>query len=153
MHSLYFRFCKNAIFQNFGNIIFFRWFAFFFSGQLFSAVSQPICTKFWMNTSSCMRFILSRANCEKLKKPKIGQFFAPVVTFSLVVTKRLNFFEKSLLWWHLECCTFLKMYLWWFRTVWFSQSLSLMERQKRPILRSNILQTVWDTAKVCMKYR
>ena len=50
-------------------------------------------------------------NSQKTKK-KIGQFFAPAVTFSLVVKKRLNFFEKSLLRWHLGCSTFQKMHLW-----------------------------------------
>ena len=69
--SLYFRYCKNAIFQNFGNIIFFRRFAFFifffFSRQLFSAVSRPIYTKFGTNVSSWLRFKQTRAIFEKLK--------------------------------------------------------------------------------------
>jgi len=105
MILLYCRFCKNAIFQNFGNIMFFRRFAFFFSGQLFSAVSQPIRTKFGTNVSSSMRLKQTRAILEKFKNQvttakkhrKIGHFFTPAVTFSLVVTKRLNFFEKSFL--------------------------------------------------------
>jgi len=105
---LYCRFCKNAIFQNFGNIIFFCRFAFssfsfFFSGQLFSAVSQPIYTKFGMNVSSCMRLKQTRAIFEKFKNQvttvkkhrKNGHFFIPDVTFSLVVWKRFNIFEKS----------------------------------------------------------
>ena len=77
----------------------------FFSGQRFSAVSRPIRTKFGTNASSCMRFILRQAICEKLKNQvttakkhrNIGQIFDPAVTFSLVVTKRLKFFAKSLL--------------------------------------------------------
>jgi hypothetical protein len=64
---LYCRFCKKAIFQNFGNIMFFRRVAFFFSGELFSAVSQPISTKFGTNMRSYTRFILRRAFCEKFK--------------------------------------------------------------------------------------
>ena len=75
---------------------------FFFSGQLFSAVSRPIRTKFCTNTSSCMRFILRRAILEMFKNQvtrakkhrKIGHFSDPAVTFLLVVTKRLKFFCK-----------------------------------------------------------
>ena len=134
---------------------------FFFSGKLFSAVSRAICTKFGMNASSCMRLKQTRAIFEKLKNQvtttkkhiNFGHFFSPVVTFSLVVMKRLKFFGKSFLRWHLDSYTFLKMYSRWFRTVWFSQSLTLMEHQKRPILRAIISQTVTVTAKVCMKYR
>ena len=37
------------------------------------------------------------------KHRKIGQIFAPAVTISLVVTKRLKIFEKSFLRWHLGC--------------------------------------------------
>ena len=49
-----------------------------------------------------MRFILRRANFEKLKNQvttakkhrKIGHFSYPAVTFSLVLTKRLKFFAN-----------------------------------------------------------
>ena len=53
----------------------------------------------------------------KVKKPghngqkkhqKIGQIFTQAVTFSLVVTKRLKFFEKYFLRWHLGCYIFQK---------------------------------------------
>ena len=146
-------------FKIWGNIILFSWFAFFFSRQRFSAVSWPICTKFGTNVSSGMRFILRRAIFEKFKNQvtkakkhrNFGQIFTPAATFSLVVTKRLKFFEKSFLRWHLDCYTFQKMSLWQFRTVQFSQTLGSMERRKKPTLRSNISQTVWDTAKVCME--
>ena len=115
---LYCRFCKNAIFQNFGNIIFFCRFA-FFSGQLFSAVSRPICTKFGTNVSSWLRFKQARAIFEKLKNQvttvkkhrNFGQIFIPAVTFSLVVTKRLEIFEKSFRALPLGCYTFQKMSL------------------------------------------
>ena len=110
-------FVKMKFFKIWGNIMFFCWFAFFFSRQRFSAVSWPICTKFGTNVSSCMRFILRRAIYEKLKNQvtkakklrNFGQFLTPAVTFSLVVTKRLNIFEPNNKIWHLGCYTFQKM--------------------------------------------
>ena len=121
----------------------------FFCGQLFSAVSQLICTKFGTNVSSCMRLKQTRAILENFKNQvttakqhrKIGQFFAPAVTFSFVVKKQLNFFEKSLLRWHLGVKPFRKC-ICDSSELWFTQSLSLMEGRKRPILRAIISQTV-----------
>ena len=142
--------------------MFFCWFAFlysfFFSRQLFSAVSQPICTKFGTNVSSWLRFKQTRAIFEKFKNQvttakkhrNFGKIFIPVVTFSLVVTKRLKFFEKSFRAWPLGCYTFQKMSLWKSRTVQFSQTLGSKERRKRPTLAAIISKTVRVTAKVSM---
>ena len=52
------------------------------------------------------------------KHREIGQFFAPIVTFTLTATKRLKSYERNYKH-HLECYTFQKMYLWALRTVWF----------------------------------
>ena len=52
------------------------------------------------------RFLKSSKN--RSRRPKTSKnrsFFAPVVTFSLVVTKRLKMLEKSFLRWHLGYCT------------------------------------------------
>ena len=131
-------FVKMKFFKIWGNIIRHCRFAFFFSRQRFSAVSWPICTKFGTSVSSCMRFILKRAIFEKFKNQvtkakkhrNFGQIFTPAVTSSLVVTKRLKCFAKSLLRWHLDIYTFQKMSLWQSRTVQFSQTLGSMERHK-----------------------
>ena len=133
-------FVKMKFFKIWGNIIRRCWFVFFSSRQRFSAVSRPICTKFGTNVSSCMRFILRRAIFEKLKNQvtmakkhrNFGQIFDPAVTLTLVVTKRLKFFEKSFLRWHLDSYTFQKMSLWQFRLVQFSQNTWLKERHKIP---------------------
>jgi len=56
---IYYRFCKNAIFQNFGNIYTFLlicFFFFFFIRQLVEAIARPIYTKFGTNVSSCVVF-------------------------------------------------------------------------------------------------
>jgi len=140
-------------------LCFFCWFALFFIYFFSRVVSRLICTKLGTNVSSCMQLLLNQAFDQKFKNQvtpakkhrKIGQIFAPTVTFSLIVTKRLKFFEKSFLRWHLGFYTFQKISLRQFRTVWFSQSLGSMERQKRPTLRAIISQTVRDTAKVCME--
>ena len=140
-------------------MICFFYILFFFSRQLFSAVSRPICTKFGTNVSSWLRFKQTRAIFEKFKNQvttakkhrKIGQFFTPVVTFSFVVTKRLKIFEKSFQRLQLGCHSFQKMSLRQLRTVWFKISRGSMERQKRPTLTAIISKTVRDTGKVCMK--
>ena len=68
---IYYRFCKNAIFQNFGNICFsvgLLFFSFFFSRQLVEAIARPIYTKFGTNVSSHVRFRMHFRNLEKVKK-------------------------------------------------------------------------------------
>ena len=129
---LYRRFLQKCNFSKFRYYYVFLSICFiFFPRELFSAVSRPIYTKFGTNVYSCTRFILSRACFEKSKNQvTIGQIFGPALTFSLVVTKRLKIFEKSFLLWHLGYYTFQKISLRQFRTVWFSQSLGSMERQK-----------------------
>ena len=143
--------------------MFFCRFAFFISPADFSkpSVSQPICTKFGTKASSCIGLKQPRAIFEKFKNQvttakkhrKIAHFFTPALTFSLAVTKRLKFFEKSFLRLPLGCYTFQKMYLRQFRTVQFSQSLGSMERQKSQILRAIISQTVTVTVIVSMQCR
>ena len=53
------------------------------------------------------------------KHREICQFFAPIVTLTLIVPKRLKSYERNLQAYHLECYTFQKMYLWQLRTIWF----------------------------------
>ena len=68
---IYYRFCKNAIFQNFGNIYFsvdFLFF-FFFSRELVEAIARPIYTKFGTNVSSCLGLRSLVKNFEKVEKP------------------------------------------------------------------------------------
>ena len=98
---LYCRFCKNAIFQNFGNVIFFCRFA-FFSPDNFSQLSL---NRYAPNLARMCRLASDKTDdviFEKFKNQvttakkhrKIGQFFAPAVTFSLVVKKRLYFLKN-----------------------------------------------------------
>ena len=83
---------------------------FYFSGQLFSTDLHQI----WHECVTLHRIEADEGDFWKVQIPghnsqktlKIGQFFASAVIFSLVVTKRLNFFQKSLLRWHLGCYTF-----------------------------------------------
>jgi len=128
------------------SVIFWRFvfFYLFFSCQLFSAIFQPIYTKFSTGMSSCMwlknmwtlfQKFKNQVTTAKKHRFYIGIFFTPAFTFSLVVTKRLKFFGKPFLRWHLERYTFLKMSSWQFKTIQFSQTLGSIERQKGRIWR------------------
>ena len=65
------------------------------------AAARPIYTKYGTNVSPCSGQKKTRAIFEEFKNQvtttkniKISQFFTPVVTFSLVVTKRLKIPEN-----------------------------------------------------------
>jgi hypothetical protein len=90
-------------------LYFFLWICFiFFSPKIFSQPSlnrfSPslsltclVCDLFWVE-----QFLKSsKTTSRRLKTSKNRSNFRPAVTFSLVVTKRLKFFWKTFLWWHL----------------------------------------------------
>jgi hypothetical protein len=76
-------FAKMQFFKILVKIFFRSIFCLLSSRQHFSAVSGLICTKFGMNLSSCVQFILRRAVFEKVKnqvtaaKKKIRKNFRP----------------------------------------------------------------------------
>ena len=73
---LYWRLCKNSIYQNLGKDILCPFAIFLFSHQLFSAVSQPMCTKFGTNVIPWGEWFL------KVRKPgHIGR--ATLTTFAV----------------------------------------------------------------------
>ena len=85
---LYYRFCKNAIFQNFGNIMFFRRFAFFFFSFSPANVSRPSLDRFAPNftrTSHLVRdlywgeifWISSKTRLQRPKNSKNQSVFRP----------------------------------------------------------------------------
>jgi len=98
--SFYCRFCKNAIFQNFGNIKFFRRFAFFFFFFLPLTFLSRVLTdlhQIWHERPTWYAiYTEARDFFLNVQKPghngqktwKNRSFFHPAITFSVIVTKR-----------------------------------------------------------------
>ena len=96
----------NANFQNFGNIMFFCRFHFFLQPKLFSAVSQPICTKFGTNASSCMQLKQTRAIFEMLKN-QVTMAVRVVTSYRLCMDRRavcVWTVKKTAIYFRHSCC-------------------------------------------------